>query len=40
MARLGGLRLQERCQDWVPGPFTGESQDHIPVHEVTAARAG
>ena len=40
MVRLGGLRLRERYQDWVRGPFTGESQDHIPVYEVTAAPAG
>jgi hypothetical protein len=31
MVRLGGLRLRERYQDWVRGPFTGESQDHIWV---------
>lgn len=40
MARLAGLRLRERYQDWDRGPFTGESQDHIPVCEVTAAPAG
>ena len=40
MVRLAGLRLRERYQDWVGGPFTGESQDHIPVCEVTAAPAG
>jgi hypothetical protein len=40
MVRLGGLRLRERYQDWVRGPFTGESQDHIWVFEVTAAPAG
>ena len=40
MVRLAGLRLRERCQDWDRGPFTGESQDHISVCEVTAARAG
>ncbi len=38
--RLAGLRLRERRQDWDRGPFTGESQDHIPVYEVTAAPAG
>ena len=38
--RLGGLRLRERYQDRVRGPFTGESQDHISVYEVTAAPAG
>lgn len=40
MVRLGGLRLRERYQDWVRGPFTGESQDHISVYEVTAAPGG
>ena len=25
MVRVGGLRLRERYQDWVRGPFTGES---------------
>jgi len=35
-----GLRLRERYQDWDRGPFTGESQDHIWVCEVTAAPAG
>ncbi len=32
-----GLRLRERYQDWDRGPFTGESQDHVSVYEVTAA---
>jgi hypothetical protein len=40
MVRLGGLRLRERYEDWVRGPFTGESQDHIWVYAVTAAPAG
>jgi hypothetical protein len=40
MVRLAGLRLRERCQDWDRGPFTGQSQDHISVCEVTAAPAG
>ena len=35
-----GLRLRERYQDWDRGSFTGESQDHISVCEVTAAPAG
>lgn len=34
-----GLRLRERYQDW-DRPFTGESQDHISVYEVTAAPGG
>ena len=40
MVRLACLRLRERYQDWDRGPFTGESQDHISVYEVTAAPAG
>jgi hypothetical protein len=40
MARLAGLRLRERYQDWDRGRFTGESQDHISVYEVTAAPGG
>jgi hypothetical protein len=40
MVRLAGLRLRERCQDRDRGPFTGESQGHISVDEVTAAPAG
>jgi hypothetical protein len=31
VARLAGMRLRERYQDWDRGPFTGESQDHISV---------
>jgi hypothetical protein len=40
MARLAGLRLRERYQDWDRGPFTAESLDHISAYEVTAAPAG
>ena len=40
MVRLAGLRLRERYQDRDHGPFTGKSQDHISVCEVTAAPAG
>jgi len=40
MVWLAGLRLRERYQDWDRGPFTGESQDHISVYEVTAAPGG
>ena len=40
MARLGGLRLRERYQDWDRGPFTGDSQHRVWVCEVTAAPAG
>jgi hypothetical protein len=31
MARLAGMWLRERCQDWDRGPFTGESQNHTSV---------
>ena len=40
MVWLAGLRLRERYQDWDRSPFTGESQDHISVYEVTAAPGG
>ena len=40
MVRPAGLRLRERYQDWDRGRFTGESQDHLSVYEVTAALAG
>jgi hypothetical protein len=40
MVRLAGLRLRERHRYWDRGPFTGESQDHISVYEVTSALAG
>jgi hypothetical protein len=40
MARLAGLRLRERYQDWDPSPFTEESQDHISACELTAAPGG
>ena len=40
MVRLAGLRLRGRYQDWDRGPFSGQSQDHISVYEVTAAPAG
>jgi hypothetical protein len=40
MVRPAGLRLRGRYQDWDRGPFTGQSQDHISVYEVTAAPGG
>ena len=40
MVRLAGLRLRERYQDWDRGPFTGQSQDHISVCDVTAVPVG
>ena len=35
-----GAGFGGRYQEWDRGPFTGESQDHISVSEVTAAPAG
>ena len=34
------MRDQRLDQDWVGGPFTGESQDHVSVYDVTAVPAG
>ncbi|EGX57025.1 methyltransferase type 11 [Streptomyces zinciresistens K42] len=31
MARLAGLRLRERWEDWTRAPFTGESGAHVSV---------
>lgn len=33
MARLAGLRLRERWDDWAGKPFTGESRQHISIWE-------
>jgi SAM-dependent methyltransferase len=33
MARLAGLRLRDRWDDWTARPFTSESQRHISVYE-------
>ncbi|MEW6209214.1 MAG: class I SAM-dependent methyltransferase [Acidobacteriota bacterium] len=33
MARLAGLKLQARWDDWTGRPFTSESQRHISVYE-------
>jgi hypothetical protein len=33
MARLGGLRLRERCADWDRTPFTSLSPKHVSVWE-------
>jgi SAM-dependent methyltransferase len=32
MARLAGLRLQQRWGDWRRGPFTSESHGHVSVY--------
>jgi SAM-dependent methyltransferase len=36
MARLAGLTLRERWNDWHRGPFTSESRSHISVWEKAA----
>ena len=33
MARLAGMRLCERWEDWQRAPFTTESQNHVSVYE-------
>jgi SAM-dependent methyltransferase len=33
MARIAGMRLRERWQDWDRSPFTGESLKHVSVWE-------
>jgi SAM-dependent methyltransferase len=33
MARIGGLRLRERCEDWEGRPFTAASRRHVSVYE-------
>jgi SAM-dependent methyltransferase len=37
MARLAGLRLRERWEDWNRTPFTAESRSHISVWEKPSA---
>jgi SAM-dependent methyltransferase len=39
MARIAGLRLRERWQDWDRSPFTGESRKHVSVWERPPAGA-
>lgn len=36
MARIAGMRLRERWQDWERTPFTDESENHVSVWEKTA----
>ncbi|MGW7303884.1 class I SAM-dependent DNA methyltransferase [Streptomyces sp. NPDC054829] len=36
MARIAGLRLRDRWQDWDRAPFTGESTQHVSVWEKPA----
>ena len=33
MARIAGMRLRERWQDWDRSPFTGDSMKHVSVWE-------
>jgi len=33
MARLAGMRLRERWEDWSRAPFTGDSRQHVSVWE-------
>ena len=33
MARLAGMRLRDRWEDWDTRPFTGESRKHVSVWE-------
>jgi hypothetical protein len=32
MARLAGLRLKDRWEDWSKTPFTPSSQSHVSVY--------
>jgi SAM-dependent methyltransferase len=36
MARLAGMRLRERWEDWSRAPFTSESETHVSVWEKPA----
>ena len=38
MARLAGMSLRERWNDWDRSPFTSESRSHISVWEKAAPR--
>jgi SAM-dependent methyltransferase len=35
MARLAGMRLRERWDNWRRGPFTAASTNHISIYELT-----
>ncbi|MEA2187301.1 MAG: hypothetical protein QOK16_2312, partial [Solirubrobacteraceae bacterium] len=37
MARLAGLRLQERSASWRGEPFTSSSTSHISIYQRPAA---
>ncbi len=36
MARLAGMRLRDRWEDWTRRPFTGDSPQHVSVWEKPA----
>ena len=40
MARLAGMTLRERYEDWAGTPFTSQSVNHISVWEKTSKPAG
>jgi SAM-dependent methyltransferase len=40
MARLAGLTLRERYEDWSGAPFTSQSENHVSVWEKTSEPAG
>jgi SAM-dependent methyltransferase len=40
MARLAGMRLRERFNDWDGSPFTSESRSHVSVWEKSPRAAG
>ena len=40
MARLAGMTLRERWNDWDRSPFTSESRSHVSVWEKATAGAG
>jgi SAM-dependent methyltransferase len=40
MARLAGMRLRERWNDWGRSPFTSESRSHVSVWEKTTEATG
>jgi len=40
MARLAGLTLRERYEDWTGAPFTSQSEHHVSAWEKTSEPAG
>ena len=40
MARLAGMTLRERYEDWSGAPFTNESENHVSVWEKTSEPIG